>query len=129
MSDQHVEDIERLWRALRRDLGNAVLEMAGFLDSTTAINRFEKNWAKLCDLDLDVAAKLYHGIEEVSMTAARLGKSNSPAQHALRQMDEVPGMAEIARAKNPDVVVSTLGELIKLGEVSIRREIDADTGE
>lgn len=121
------DELERLWRALRRDLANAVLEMSGFREGTVAVDRFEKNWVKLCDLDLDIAANLYHGIDQIHMLAGRLGKPNSPADHALRKLKEIVGLAGIGREQNPNAEVRTVGELVALGEQAVRDEVDSET--
>ena len=58
------------------------------------------------------------------MGAALFGKANSPADHHLRRLDEITGMAEIARAGHPHADVQTLGELIALGEKAVKDEIE-----
>lgn len=127
--DKHDDATDRLWRAIRRDLGSTILFMGGFTKDEAPMRRLERNWAKLCDHDLDVAGHLYHGVSEVSLMMARHDQPNSPAEHYGRQIDELLGLATIARERHPDANVKTLGELIDLGEESIRAEIDAETDE
>ena len=127
-NEEHYDEVDRLWRAVKRDLSSAIMEFAGFQDGK-ALDRLAKNWDKLCELDLDVAGRLYHGVEQVHMRMARNDKPNSPADHQLRQMSELVGMATIAREKHPDADVKALGELLSLGEKSIQEEIDAETGD
>lgn len=127
-NDQHWEDVDRLWRALRRDLGTAILEGAGVRDGQTLV-RILSTWERLCEVDLDVAAGIYHGMQQITMAMARHGQVNSPSAHHLGQLSEQVGLAEIGRAKHPEAGAETVGDLIALGEVAIRSEIDAETGD
>ena len=132
-SDEHWDAVERLWRTLKRDLLASVEEFAGFREAVKGDDthvlprtaRFERNWTRLCELDIDVAERIYHGLEEVSSLAGRLGMPNSPSEHSLRLAQEITGLAQLGRSANPDVDVRTLGELVELGEAALRREVDA----
>jgi len=127
MNEKHLEDRERLWEALEGDLSPAILEMAGHPDEGGAVNRLVETWDKLCDLDLDLAASLYHGVEEIYMMMGKSGAPNSPADHRVRRMDEIVGLIKIAREKHPDAKTKTVGELVDLAEDTIRGEIDDET--
>ena len=70
---------------------------------------------------------LYHGVSEISALMARWGQPDSPADHHLRQFEELTGIVAIAAAANPGVKVETVGELLALGEAEIRRQVDDDT--
>lgn len=121
------DEIERLWRAFRRDLSTTILLFGGFTDDRKAADRLTKNWARLCELDLDIAALIHHGVEQVSCITGRIGEPNSPSEHHLRGLQELVGMATIARDANPDAEVETLGELVALGEKEIQRQVEGDT--
>lgn len=127
MNDDHRVEVDRLWRALRRDLSASILELAGAKDSHAALGRLQKTWERLCDTDLNAAAAIYHGVSEISALMARWGEPNSPADHHLRQFEELTGIVAIAAAANPGVKVETVGELLALGEAEIRRQVDDDT--
>jgi hypothetical protein len=137
MSDQaHWVEVNRLWGAIKRDYLAAVEIMAGFrpLDDAAQARskRIRRNWDGLCDLDIDVAARLHHGFEQMWMGLSRRGNPNDPVEHHMRQLKEVVGIATIGRDANPDTDVGTLGELIQMGEDAIRKQIDddlADRGE
>lgn len=129
-NDQSVgEQTERLWRAFRRDLSGAILEWTGFEDGVAgkAIDRLAKTWERLCETNIDVAARILHGVEQIDLMMARNGKPNSPMDHRLRQMQEVVGVATIARDANPDAETETLGDLMRLGDEEIRRQVDEET--
>jgi hypothetical protein len=128
MGDDHCEEAERLWRAFRRDLSASILELAGFRDGN-ALSRLQNTWERICDADLNIAAALYHGVSEVSGMMGRYGEPNSPADHHLRQLQELTGLVTIAREANPSIRVETVGELLSLGEEEIRRQVDDDTSE
>jgi hypothetical protein len=102
--------------------------MAGGTDDDRAIKRFEKNWDKLCERDLDVAARIHHAINEIQMMTGRYDDPNGPAARQEQRLDEMIGMAQIGRDKHPAAKASTLGELIELAEQSIKDEIDDETG-
>ncbi|MGH3484750.1 MAG: hypothetical protein ACRDPQ_16145 [Nocardioidaceae bacterium] len=117
--DAHWDEVERLWRLCRRDLGAAIKEMAGYQDGR-AWDRLVKNWKALCDLDLDVAAALYHGIEQVQMAMSK----NGVTEHRHAQMRGTLGVLEIGRQANPDAETQTVGELYDLGKRAISDDID-----
>lgn len=127
MTDEHTEELNRLWRAIKRDLSSSILEFAGFKDGN-AFDRLMKNWDKFCDLNLDAAASIHHGIEQIEMAMARHGRPNSPSDHRLRQMSELVGLADIAREKYPDAPAETVRDLVGLAETAIADEIDKETG-
>lgn len=123
----HYAEVNRLWRAVKRDFFVAV-ERVGGLNTTdprhTRLKRLQRNWEALCELDVDIAASLYHGLNELAMSFARHGQVNSPMDRHSQQLDELVGIIKIGREANPDAVVTTAGELYKLGEEAIRREIE-----
>jgi hypothetical protein len=82
-SDSADEEVERLWRAFRRDLTPAILESAGVQEGN-AIKRLTRTWERLCEVDLEVAAGIHRAVEQVSLITGRLGELNSPADHNLR---------------------------------------------
>jgi hypothetical protein len=124
----HYEELGDLWQRCGRDLSSAIHEAAGFCDSTEALDRLTENWKQLAELDLDVAAMLYHGIEQVQIVMARRGGDPSPSDRAEHHLKEVLGMATIAREKYPDAQVDTLEELLDLGDKAIQDEIDNEFG-
>jgi hypothetical protein len=121
------EDSERVWRALRRDLGGAILYAAGLSNDARAMSRFNKNWDMLCEHDLGIAGRLYHGLEQLQIRMSRDGEPNNPVDWRLGQMREVLGMVELARERYPGVEGETVGDLVRLVEESIRAEIDEET--
>ena len=123
-AEQHWDEVDHLWRAVRRDLGSAILCCAGYRDGQAPINRLTGNWDRLCDLDIDAAASIYHGIEQIYIAMARMNEPNSPSEHRLRQLQELAGMAAIGRDQHPEAEVTTLGGLVSLGDEAIRKELD-----
>ena len=64
------EELERLWRAVKRDLLFEIEAFAGLHGLTEGENRgrrLRRNWKRLCTLDDAVGANLASGFEEVSM--------------------------------------------------------------
>ena len=121
---EHYDEVGRLWHSCGRDLSAAIHEAAGFCDSTEALDRLAENWKQLAELDLDIAAMLYHGIEQVQIIMAQHGQKVSPADRADHHLKEVLGVVAIAREKYPDAQVTTLEELLDLGDKAIQGEID-----
>ena len=121
---EHYEEVGRLWQCCGRDLSPAIHEAAGFCNSTEALDRLTESWKRLAELDLDIAAMLYHGIEQVRIMMAQHGEDVSPSDRAEHHLKEVLGMAAIAREKYPDAQIDTLEELLDLGEKAIHDEID-----
>ena len=123
--DAHMAEVNRLWRAVKRDYFAVVLEMAGFTElDDRRYQRLNSNWDALCALDINVAASLYHGIEKVHMSFSRHNSPNSPANHRMRVMTAVLGVVDRGRAANPDVEVETVGELYALGEEALQRDVE-----
>src|SRR5579875_3956330 len=118
---EHYEEIGRVWQRCGRDLPAAIHAAAGFTDNTAALDRLTENWQRLAELDIDIAAMLYQGLERVRTAMARHGEDLSPAEHDLK---EIIGIVSIARVKYPDAQVNTLEELLDLGDAAIRKEID-----
>ena len=81
---------------------------------------------KLVDLDVAAAAHLHHGFEQIDMMMVQDGRVTN---HHHGEWREILGLAEIARQRHPDANVETVGDLIALGEESIRDEIDTETGD
>lgn len=127
-SDEHYEELDRLWRGITRELSSSILEFAGVKDGK-ASERLMAKWKELCDHDLDMAAQLYHGIEQIHTAMGLRGKPNSPDEHRMRQLNEIVGMAEIAREKHPEAKADTLNDLMSIADESVRNEIDAETDE
>lgn len=125
---EHYEEVGRLWQLCGRDLSSAIHEAAGFCESTDALGRLTENWKQLAELDLDIAAMLYHGIDQVRIMMARDGEDVSPSDRAEHHVKEVLGMVAIAREKYPDAQVETLDELLDLGDKAIQDEIDNELG-
>jgi hypothetical protein len=64
------EELERLWRAVKRDLLFEIEAFAGLHGLTEGENRgrrLRRNWKRLCELDGAVGANLAGGFQEVSM--------------------------------------------------------------
>ena len=64
------EELERLWRAVKRDLLFEIEAFAGLHGLTEGENRgrrLRRNWKRLCDLDGRVGANLASGFQEVAM--------------------------------------------------------------
>jgi hypothetical protein len=129
MDVDHDQEVERLWRAVKRDTFRAVEWIASVPGDPKAIERLQRNWTKLCELDLEVATALWHGIDQIGVSMARRGEQASPAAQRQRNLAEIVGLSEAGRAAKPDAEVSTVGELMKLGEDAIQAEIDRETGE
>jgi hypothetical protein len=125
---EHYEEVGHLWQRCGRDLSSAIHEAAGFCDHTEALDRLTENWKQLAELDLDIAAMLYHGIEQIQLMMAQRGQDVSPADRAEHHLKEVLGMAAIAREKYPDAQVDTLEDLLDLGDKAIQQEIDEELG-
>lgn len=123
---EHYEEVGHLWHQCGRDLSSAIHEAAGFCASREALDRLTDNWRQLAELDLDIAAMLYHGVEQVLIMMARDGQDASPAERAGHHLKEVLGMVAIARERYPDAQVDTLDELLDLGDQAIRHEIDQE---
>ena len=124
--EQHRDEVELLVRAFGRDLSGAVFEMAGATQDHEAWDRLVSTWLQLCDLDLGVAARLYHGVEEVQMWLAHDGRAS---EHRRRGLDEMLDMARLAREQHPDAEVENLGELVDLGNKAVRDEVDQETSD
>ena len=64
------EELERLWRAVKRDLLFEIEAFAGLHGLTEGENRgrrLRRNWKRLCELDGAVGENLASGFQEVSM--------------------------------------------------------------
>jgi hypothetical protein len=64
------EELEKLWRAVKRDLLFEIEAFAGLHALTEGENRgrrLRRNWRRLCELDGGVGANLASGFQEVSM--------------------------------------------------------------
>ncbi|MDP9335234.1 MAG: hypothetical protein M3Q30_18280 [Actinomycetota bacterium] len=122
----HWVEVERLWRAIKRDVLFVVELSAGFQKLDDAANkraqRLSRNWRHLCELDMDIAAAFAHGFREMSMIAS----TDGVWERTHQKMNEVIELARIGREANPDAEVQTLGELVELAEEAIRREINDD---
>lgn len=123
---QHRDEVERLVQAFGRDLSGAVFEMAGATQDHKAWDRLEATWTQLCDLDLGVAARLYHGVEEVQNWLAQDGRAS---EHRRRGLDEMLDMARLAREQHPDAEVENLSERVDLGNQAVRDEVDRETSD
>ncbi len=60
---------------------------------------------------------------------SRLGEPDSPVDHRRRQFEEMLGVMEIGREANPEVEVETTGDLFRLGQEEIQRQIEDDFGD
>ena len=125
---EHYEEVGHLWQRCGRDLPAAMYEAAGFTDRTESLDRLTDNWTRLAELDPDIAAMLYHGLEQVRTVMALHGRDVSPARRAEHHLKEIMGMVSIARERYPDAQVNTLEELLDLGDKAIRKEIDDELG-
>lgn len=89
-SDEHWDEVDRLWRAVRRDLGPVILSFAGVGErNDPAWKRLCGNWERLCAADLDAATRIYHGVHEISVMMARYDKADSPAGRQMRQFGQM----------------------------------------
>ena len=114
-----------LLSSLECDLSSAIWAITRFgSNDRKPLEHFERNWDKLCDLDIEIAGALYHGVEQIQMAMARDGRVTEQQE---REHREITGVIKIARDKHPDVKVETLSELIDLGERAIQDEIDDET--
>ena len=122
----HRREVERLWRAVRRDYFSSLEIVAGIAAfEPDRLRRFERNWEKLCHLDINTAACLTHGFAEMNeMIQQKADGPNGPDERLSQWMSEMKGVAEIGRAANPDADVHTLGEIIELGEAAIEAEVE-----
>lgn len=123
---EHYVELDRLWRAVKRDVFfQAELSFRGLDDAAQArCHRMYRNWQKLCDLDLDVADRLAHGLEDV----AGVLSSGRVLEHRWPGLRERSGMERIAREVDPDIEERHRAELVALAEDAIRREIDDEVG-
>jgi hypothetical protein len=129
LTDDEYEDLFRAVKAWRRDLAMAVLSFTGVFSSPSydkAWPRLHKNWQRICELDLDLAAKLTHGMNQVAAMMDHTNEPNSPVNHRHGMLREYVGMAEFARDRHPDAPTETVGELIDLAIKTIQKEIDED---
>jgi len=126
MDNERADEIERLWRAVKRDYFGVVVDVAGLRTfDQRRFERLRRNWIDLCKLDGDLAAHLAHGFEEVDEIIQRPGGVEAPFDRNTRTMAELVGVARIGRHANPDADVQTLGELVQLGEEVIAQELEA----
>jgi hypothetical protein len=123
----HVSEIDRLWRAIWRDLGSAVREGAGLQEGRAGV-RLLSNWDKFCQLDLKTAACIWNSLNELNMVMAKYGDPNGPQVARDRMIGELLGMAKIGRVANPNATCGTLDDFARLGQETIRDEIDRETG-
>jgi hypothetical protein len=73
------EELERLWRAVKRDLLFEIEAFAGLHGLTEGENRgrrLRRNWRRLCELDGRVGANLASGFQEVSMVLSAAGSAS-----------------------------------------------------
>lgn len=131
MKDEaHWIEVDRLWSAVKRDYCSVVEVFAGIdrlpeEEKDRRLRRLGRNWNKLCDLDLDVASGLHHGVNEVSRMLAGFERPDGgPATRHGQRLVEALGVAELGREANPGAEVNTLGELYELGEEELRRAAD-----
>lgn len=127
MKDEaHWIEVDRLWRAIKRDALVSVEHFAG-LDVDSDGKRWKRllrNWDALCAHDIDMASRLAHGWSELDRSLSKHGDPAGPSAHNLRQLTEILGVAEIGRVANPDAEVETLGELHRMGLDAIRRDVE-----
>jgi hypothetical protein len=130
-SEEHFAEVDRLWIACRRDLADAVEELAGFSGGSRhgASSRFQSNWERLCATDLRAAAAIYRGLSQIVSVAARRDQPDSPSEHGVRDLQELAGIVEVGRSAHPDSQVEAIDELYDLGMQAIRDEIDHDLGD
>ena len=99
--------------------------MAGATQDHKAWDRLMSTWTQLCDLDLGVAARLYHGVEAVQTWLAHDGRASEHRRHGL---DEMLDMSRLAHEQHPDAEVENLAELVDLGNAG-RDEVDRETSD
>ncbi|MEO5842932.1 MAG: hypothetical protein ABIQ73_26475 [Acidimicrobiales bacterium] len=116
-----VTDVEKLWTAVKRDYFVAVETFAGIRgeDGDIRWNRLVKNWRALCAVDTDRAARLAHGLREV--TSVFDASHRGPADGHLQELSEIH---DIVRASIPEVDSETVGNLYAMGEEAMQRRID-----
>lgn len=122
--DAHWEEVDRLWRSFRRDLSSTLVEFTREGHGTKAADRLGRTWSKICDLDVEVAATIQHAVSQIDLIVS----DDRVAEFQERQRNEYIGMMRMAREKNPDAKTETVGDLMKLADETIQREIDEDTG-
>jgi hypothetical protein len=114
VSDDHSEEVERLWQEYSRDFPAAILYLAGDPD-----DRALKRWLGTLDRLIELG-----GSSSPTLPRVVPGVASDESGWNLAEM---AGMAMIAREANPGIRAETLGELIDLGEQEIRRQVDDDT--
>ena len=130
MDQAHWTEVERLWSAVKRDYFSVAEVFAGSDrlpedEKDRRLRRLERNWNELCDLDLDVASGLHHGVNEVSMLLAGYDRPDGgPATRHDQRLKEALGVSKLGRDANPGADADTLGELYELGEEELRRAAD-----
>src|SRR5262245_50890612 len=107
--EEHWDEVERLWRAIRRDFHSAVEEVGGLSDRhDRALRRLMRNWDTLCVLDIGVAAHLWHGFSEIAGVMGKHGDPTGPWAHRHRGFQEILGVITVGRDANPDTPVETV---------------------
>jgi hypothetical protein len=85
------DELERLWRAVKRDLLFEIEAFAGLHGLTEGENRgrrLRRNWKRLCALDGAVGANLADGFQEVAMVLSA-GQSGGRLSRADTEQSSV----------------------------------------
>jgi hypothetical protein len=103
-NEREWDELERLWRAIRRDVFFEVEVAAGFHPLGDAqmrrSRRLNRNWRKFCELDIDLASRLAHGLREVAMSFSEAGvNGTSPMERHLMGLDTDISLADAGAGK------------------------------
>jgi hypothetical protein len=127
-SDDQLEEYERLVRSFRRDLSAWILEVSGLRETTNApYRRILRTWDRICEIGMPGACSIAAALTGLAGELERYGDPDGPAETRGRAQDELIGLMKIGRAANPNAEVETFGDLVRLGEQEIQRQVDADT--
>jgi hypothetical protein len=98
------DELERLWRAIRRDVFFEVEVAAGFQPLGDAqvrrSRRLNRNWRRFCELDIDLASRLAHGLREVAMSFSHVDvHGTTPMERHLRGLDTLITLGDVDTGK------------------------------
>lgn len=123
----HLEEVKRLREAFKRDRGAWILEAARGQENGDAAKRLDATMKRLREVDTELISEMNRLTEQAHSAGRHIGDPRSPEAAITGSLREMIGLGRIGYEANPDAEVETLGEILRLGEQEIRRQVDEDT--
>jgi hypothetical protein len=99
------DELERLWRAVRRDVFFEIEAAAGFHplgeSQLKRSRRLNRNWRRFAELDIDLASRLAHGLREVALLFSQVEvRGTTPMERHLLGLDTAISLADAENGKS-----------------------------